>query len=196
MLVPDGRGSQNKIAGLASLLPRTTAMSRQAVDLASSPTSPRPAAERSAAGLTSPSGSPEGRRSGAVTDDHVESTGNDVVCDGRLSRPPCPIAFEGPVPSWPIYAGLMTREEIKKEFANEGLSPHSWSNSANYFYQAHSHDYDKVLYCVQGEVTFHLEDGDVLLRPGQRVDIPAGTRHAATVGPDGVECMEAAIRHR
>jgi cupin superfamily acireductone dioxygenase involved in methionine salvage len=90
----------------------------------------------------------------------------------------------------------MTREEIKKEFANEGLLPYSWSNSANYFYQAHSHDYDKVLYCVQGEVTFHLEDGDVLLRPGQRVDISAGTRHAATVGPDGVECMEAAIRHR
>jgi mannose-6-phosphate isomerase-like protein (cupin superfamily) len=94
-----------------------------------------------------------------------------------------------------FYAAEMTREEIKKAFADEGLSPHSWSNGANYFYQEHSHDYDKVLYCVQGEVTFHLKDGDVVLRPGQRVDIPAGTPHAATVGPSGVECMEAAIRH-
>ena len=28
----------------------------------------------------------------------------------------------------------MTREEIQKAFADEGLSPHSWSNRANYFY--------------------------------------------------------------
>lgn len=89
----------------------------------------------------------------------------------------------------------MTREEIEKAFTDEGLSPHSWSNGANYFYEAHSHDYDKVLYCVRGEVTFHMRDGDVVLYPGQRIDIPAGTRHAATVGPDGVECMEAPNRH-
>jgi mannose-6-phosphate isomerase-like protein (cupin superfamily) len=91
--------------------------------------------------------------------------------------------------------GEMTREEIMKEFAGEGLSPHPWSNGADYFYPEHSHEYDKVLYCVEGEVTFHLKDGDVVLRPGQRVDIPAGTSHAATVGPNGVECMEAAIHH-
>ena len=89
----------------------------------------------------------------------------------------------------------MTREEIEKAFADERLSPHSWSNGANYFYEAHSHDYDKVLYCVQGGVTFHMSDGDIVLHPGQRLDIPAGTRHSATVGPDGVKCMEAS-KHR
>jgi cupin superfamily acireductone dioxygenase involved in methionine salvage len=94
-----------------------------------------------------------------------------------------------------FYPAVMTREEIKQAFADEGLSPHSWSNSACYFYQEHSHDYDKVLYCVQGGVTFHLKDGDVVLHPGERIDIPAGTAHSATVGPDGVECMEATI-HR
>jgi quercetin dioxygenase-like cupin family protein len=90
----------------------------------------------------------------------------------------------------------MTCEEIEKAFADEGLSPHSWSNRANYFHEAHSHDYDKVLYCVQGEVTFHMSGGDIVLHPGQRLDIPAGTRHAATVGPDGVKCMEASKYHR
>jgi mannose-6-phosphate isomerase-like protein (cupin superfamily) len=90
----------------------------------------------------------------------------------------------------------MTREEIEKVFADEGLSPYSWSNRANHLYEAHSHNYDKVLYCVEGEVTFHMSDGDILLHPGQRVDIPAGTRHAATVGPHGVECMEAPRYHR
>jgi quercetin dioxygenase-like cupin family protein len=90
----------------------------------------------------------------------------------------------------------MTREEIEKAFEDEGLSPHSWSNHANYRYAAHAHDYDKILYCVQGDVTFHLSDGDVVLHPGQRIEIPAGIRHAATVGPDGVECMEAPKYHR
>ena len=94
------------------------------------------------------------------------------------------------------YASLVTHEEMKRAFTEEDLSPRSWSNSANYFYEAHSHDYDKVLYCVQGEVTFHMSDGDVVLHPGQRLDIPAGTLHAATVGPDGVECMEAPSRRR
>jgi hypothetical protein len=33
----------------------------------------------------------------------------------------------------------------------------------------------------------------VTLVPGDRLDLPAGVGHSATVGPDGVECLEAAI---
>ena len=43
-------------------------------------------------------------------------------------------------------------------------------------------------------ITFHLIDRDVALSPGQRLDLPPHTRHGATVGPDGVECWEAAQR--
>ena len=90
----------------------------------------------------------------------------------------------------------MTREEIEQAFAREGLFPRSWSNCAHYVYPSHAHEYDKILYCVRGQVTFHMSGEDIVLRPGQRLDIPAGTRHAATVGPAGVECMEAAVyRH-
>lgn len=38
---------------------------------------------------------------------------------------------------------------------------------------------------------FHTREGDFDLGPGDRLDIPPGTEHAATVGPGGVECMEA-----
>jgi hypothetical protein len=38
---------------------------------------------------------------------------------------------------------------------------------------------------------FHLPDGDVTLTAGHRLDVPPGTEHAATVGPDGVTCVEA-----
>jgi hypothetical protein len=41
-----------------------------------------------------------------------------------------------------------------------------------------------------GSPTIRVEGRDVELRPGDRIDLPAGVEHAATVGPDGVECLE------
>ncbi len=77
-------------------------------------------------------------------------------------------------------------------FAAEGLEPHSWSNRPGDRYGSHTHPYHKVLYCVEGSITFHTPAGDSALMPGDRLDLPAGTKHAATVGPEGVTCLEAA----
>lgn len=78
------------------------------------------------------------------------------------------------------------------EFAAEDLVPTRWSNRAGYRYGEHSHPYHKVLVCTAGSITFHLPDGDVTLVGGDRLDLPPATVHAATVGPDGVTCWEAA----
>jgi hypothetical protein len=80
----------------------------------------------------------------------------------------------------------------EKLFEREGLTPHSWGNGPGDVYGWHAHAYDKVLICVQGGITFHGRDGDFTLAAGDRLDIEAGTEHAATVGYEGVECMEAA----
>ena len=77
-------------------------------------------------------------------------------------------------------------------FAAEGLDPHTWSNAPGYVYGEHHHPYHKVLFCIEGSITFRTPDGDVPLGLGDRLDLPAGTEHSATVGPDGVTCMEAA----
>lgn len=84
------------------------------------------------------------------------------------------------------------REEIPAKFENEGLSPHVWGNEPGYEYGRHSHGYHKVLYCISGSIVFHTEDGDFGLEAGDRLDVEPGVDHAATVGPEGVECMEAA----
>lgn len=39
---------------------------------------------------------------------------------------------------------------------------------------------------------FHTDDGDLELAAGDRLDVEPGTDHAATVGTDGVRCIEAA----
>ena len=75
----------------------------------------------------------------------------------------------------------------------EGLAPGSWSNGPGDRYGAHDHDYDKVIVVERGSIRFGLPDGgaSVELAPGDRLELPAGTRHDAVVGPDGVTCLEA-----
>lgn len=85
-----------------------------------------------------------------------------------------------------------TRADVEGRFRDEGLSPHGWGNAPGDRYGAHAHGYHKVLYCVSGTIVFHTVDGDIELGPGDRLDVEPGTEHSATVGPDGVECLEAA----
>jgi hypothetical protein len=77
-------------------------------------------------------------------------------------------------------------------FVQESLSPHTWDNGPQEVYGWHAHPYDKLLICVRGGITFHGRDADYAMGAGDRLDIDAGTEHAATVGPEGVLCMEAA----
>jgi quercetin dioxygenase-like cupin family protein len=85
-----------------------------------------------------------------------------------------------------------SEQAARELFSAEALEPHAWSNGPGDRYSIHTHDYDKVLVCVAGSITFHTPDGDVALEAGGRLDLAAGTPHAATVGPDGVDCLEAA----
>lgn len=86
----------------------------------------------------------------------------------------------------------ITREDLEARLAAEGLGPPRWwSNAPGDRYGRHDHPYHKVLYCAEGSIVFHLPDGDVALRPGERLDVAPGTEHAATVGPNGVACVEA-----
>jgi hypothetical protein len=48
-----------------------------------------------------------------------------------------------------------------------------------------------VLFCLRGSIVFHTREGDVPLTGGDRLDVEPATEHAATVGPDGCECVEA-----
>jgi quercetin dioxygenase-like cupin family protein len=91
----------------------------------------------------------------------------------------------------PWDAGRPDRGAIEACFRDEGLSPRGWGNAPGDTYGRHAHDYDKVLYCVTGGITFHTDAGDFDLQPGDRLDVDAGTAHSATVGPAGVECLEA-----
>ncbi len=83
---------------------------------------------------------------------------------------------------------------MERWFSDQGLSPRTWGNGAHDRYGSHRHGYHKILYCLEGSIVFHVGTDDLELGPGDRLDVEAGTDHAATVGPRGVRCIEAARR--
>jgi quercetin dioxygenase-like cupin family protein len=84
-------------------------------------------------------------------------------------------------------------EQLAARLRDEGLQPSAWGNGPGDRYAEHSHAYDKVLVATAGSIVFHLPElgVDVELRTGERLELPADTLHGATVGEQGVNCLEA-----
>lgn len=81
---------------------------------------------------------------------------------------------------------------VQDRMKAEGLPCYRWSNGPGDVYPAHDHAYHKVIYVVRGSITFGLpQSGErITLSAGDRLDLPAGTIHDATVGRQGVVCLE------
>ncbi len=87
----------------------------------------------------------------------------------------------------------MSVSELTARLREEGLDPGPWSNGPLDRFSPHEHGFDKVLVCAAGSIRFGLPDRGVTidLEVGDRLDLPAGTRHDAVVGREGVTCLEA-----
>jgi hypothetical protein len=83
-------------------------------------------------------------------------------------------------------------DRARARLAADGIATSAWDNGPGDRYAPHAHDYDKVLVAVDGSITFRLTMLGLAheLREGDRLDLPAGTIHAADVGPYGVRCLE------
>lgn len=86
-----------------------------------------------------------------------------------------------------------SREQLEELIRNESPGGSTWSNGPGFQYAAHSHAYTKILYVIEGSIRFDVPElsEHVTLRPGDRMELPAGQVHSAKVGPQGVECLEA-----
>ncbi|HUG07228.1 MAG TPA: AraC family ligand binding domain-containing protein [Candidatus Limnocylindria bacterium] len=83
---------------------------------------------------------------------------------------------------------------IEKQLRAEARDVYGWSNGPGDRYEQHAHAYHKLLYCTRGSIEFLLGDRRTLtLQPGDRMVLPAGTPHAAVVGPDGCACVEGKV---
>jgi len=87
----------------------------------------------------------------------------------------------------------LSQRELAARLRAEGLEAGAWGNGPGDVYAPHEHAYDKVLVCAAGSIEFRLprEGRSVILALGDRLDLPSGTHHEASVGPAGVTCLEA-----
>jgi quercetin dioxygenase-like cupin family protein len=84
--------------------------------------------------------------------------------------------------------------DLEARLRAEADGVYRWSNGPGDRYARHTHAYTKVLYCVTGSIAFALDGRVIQLQAGDRIVLPAGTAHAATVGPDGCSCVEGKAR--
>ena len=83
-------------------------------------------------------------------------------------------------------------ESVARRLQSEAVEPYGWSNGPGDRYGPHDHGYTKLLMCAAGSITFFVgpDRVPVELTPGEGFVLPAGTEHAAIVGPDGCTCLE------
>jgi quercetin dioxygenase-like cupin family protein len=86
-------------------------------------------------------------------------------------------------------------DELRETLLEQQLKVYHWSNDPNDVYAGHTHGYHKIIYVVRGSINFDFptRHKSVTLRPGDRIEVPAGIRHSAVVGNEGVVCLEAHI---
>jgi quercetin dioxygenase-like cupin family protein len=78
-----------------------------------------------------------------------------------------------------------TTEQVLKIFRAEGLSPVEESFPSESKCDEHRHPYDEVRMIVKGNIYFSVSGTKLLLRPGDKIEIPSNTRHEMEVeGPD------------
>jgi quercetin dioxygenase-like cupin family protein len=71
----------------------------------------------------------------------------------------------------------------------EGLTVAEWTDEPSTHYPPHAHRRDEVLVVLDGSMTMVVEGIERRLGPGDRLELPAGARHTATVGPAGARYL-------
>jgi len=87
---------------------------------------------------------------------------------------------------------MPTLEQIKMIFASEGISPEEERLSPSTVIPDHRHPFDEIRIVMSGSLLMNISGNQILLREGDRIDIPANTRHSySTQGDSPCVCIVA-----
>jgi quercetin dioxygenase-like cupin family protein len=77
---------------------------------------------------------------------------------------------------------------------DEGLLVTEWTDDAGASYEPHTHEQLEVRVVIEGSMTIVAGGRELVLRPGDRIDIAPRQPHAAHVGPEGVRYLAGSLR--
>jgi quercetin dioxygenase-like cupin family protein len=80
----------------------------------------------------------------------------------------------------------MDAKALEKQLREEGYSrTYVWQDRPHAFYPEHTHATETAHIILEGEMTLAMDGQTHTFRAGERCDVPAGTVHAARMGPAG-----------
>lgn len=89
---------------------------------------------------------------------------------------------------------LPTSEQITMIFQAEGLATTQEVLAPQTVIPDHRHPFDEIRMVISGALFMNISGNQILLRAGDRIDIPANTRHSkSTQGEEPCVCV---IAHR
>ena len=80
---------------------------------------------------------------------------------------------------------LPNEAQIRMIFESEGLNPTTETYSPGDAVKEHRHPFDEVRIIISGQIQYNVAGNRLLLRTGDRIEIPSNTKHETRV--DGAE---------
>lgn len=74
-----------------------------------------------------------------------------------------------------------SRSRLERALLKEGLDPWVVRERGGMRYDTHFHEHDEIRILVRGRMKFNLDGHQLVLGPGDRLEVPAGMPHAAEV---------------
>lgn len=71
-----------------------------------------------------------------------------------------------------------SKKQVLKILESEGLEPYEEAYEPQVKIQDHRHPFAEVRVIVEGEMIFNVSGNQFVLRPGDRLEIPANTKHS------------------
>ncbi|HEY4504449.1 MAG TPA: hypothetical protein VJI73_01620 [Candidatus Paceibacterota bacterium] len=76
--------------------------------------------------------------------------------------------------------------DYERKLKLEGFAHvYTWTDEPGVTYPAHAHKGKVSFFVSVGSITMKLDNNEVLVQTGERMDVPVGEIHTAVVGPDG-----------
>lgn len=79
---------------------------------------------------------------------------------------------------------LPTKEQIKFILEAEGLEPYEQVYDPTFKTKEHRSPFEEIRFLASGELLFNVAGNQLLLRPGDRIEIPSNTKRSHQVKGD------------
>ena len=96
------------------------------------------------------------------------------------------------VEHWQKDWGPLSEAAMRKRLEGEGYSVSRYTYPPGTYFSAHTHEVDKKDTVLRGRFKIEAEGKEIVLEPGDMIEIPAGTVHTAeVVGSEAVVSLDA-----